>query len=796
MKALKKISLLLSFVVLATVSAFAINTTKVAEAATLKGTATGYTKASDVVYKKTGNYVHNWGARGENCVFLTSYANDFYTGSYTFDQLSTKAGGTSYSTATNSALYKSLKELMSSKQTYQTSYSATRDLFRYTDCVNNNSSYISSFYSANQINGAWDGGSTWNREHTWPNSKGDNAGNGENDIMMLRPTATSENGSRGNKAYGESSGYYDPNGLGQNLRGDCARIVLYVYTRWGCTNTGSYNSNDIFGTGGVIESLNVLLKWMAEDPVDTWEMARNDAVQSITGTRNVFVDYPEYAWMLFGKEIPSNISTPSMIASNGTYVPPAGGGSDVEDSSSAPETPDDAATILNQLYALKDGESASGSYTVTGVITALDNYNNPTIVVDGITNKPVYCYKLKDDRFAVGQTITVTATTLKNHQGTYEFMNCTLVSIDETESSEMPDSSEEIESSEVELPESSEVLPPVTSGLQEGVAYTVSANNADGLLYLKGTITSGRFDCSTSAADAVYVYVENVAGGQLLYMNVNGTKTYFVFADKSAGGSTTTRASDATVFEWSAELQTLVVAEDANNRAFGAQPTSMYVNFSTYDANNAGYNWGKYTPVSSVPEIPEDSESSEETESSEVIESSEEIESGEVVESSEEIESSEVVESSEEIESSEVVESSEEVESSELVESSEVETPDISLSTDEPVSSEEIESSELPESSEDVESSELPASSELPESSEEIESSTVETPDVSESNDEPASSDAASSDATSIPASFVEDSSKTEGKESGCGSSIGGSMAILAVAAGVCLLMKKSKKED
>ena len=36
-----------------------------------------------------------------------------------------------------------------------------------------------------------------------------------------------------------------------------------------------------------------LLRWIEEDPVDTWELGRNDSVEAITGTRNVFVDYPE-----------------------------------------------------------------------------------------------------------------------------------------------------------------------------------------------------------------------------------------------------------------------------------------------------------------------------------------------------------------------------------------------------------------------------------------------------------------------------------------------------------------------
>ncbi len=98
------------------------------------------------------------------------------------------------------------------------------------------------------------------------------------------------------------------------MRGDCARILLYQYTRWG-------NTSRMWGSGGVIENLDVLLRWMEEDPVDTWEMGRNDAVESITGTRNVFVDYPEYAWLLFDRDIPDDVVTPSGIAASGDSRP-------------------------------------------------------------------------------------------------------------------------------------------------------------------------------------------------------------------------------------------------------------------------------------------------------------------------------------------------------------------------------------------------------------------------------------------------------------------------------------------
>ncbi len=296
MKFTRALSLLIALCLLVTM--FAGLTVNAADIIT---TPTGYTKASDVVYKTASNgTIANWGARGEDCVFLSKYAVSFYTGSYAYETLSKQAGGTTQSNAPSSALYKALQSMMSAKHSHQTSYNETRDLYCYTDCLLNNTAYISSFYSGVQLNGAWDSGKTWNREHTWPNSKG-LGGNDENDIMMLRPTSISENSSRGNTAYGESSTYFDP---GESVRGDCARIVLYVYTRWG-------NTGNMWGTGGVMENMDILLKWMEEDPVDTWEMGRNDSVQSITGTRNVFVDYPEYAWLLFGQELPENMTTPS-----------------------------------------------------------------------------------------------------------------------------------------------------------------------------------------------------------------------------------------------------------------------------------------------------------------------------------------------------------------------------------------------------------------------------------------------------------------------------------------------------
>ena len=155
-----------------------------AAAGKITTTPTGYTSAEDVQYVKRGKYVLNWGARGEDCTFLTTYAEDFYTGSYTYDILSEEAGGSGTSNAYSSELYQALQSMMKAEHSHQTAYQETRYQYCYTDCLLSDKSHISSFYSGKELSGTWDGGATWNREHTWPNSKG-LGGNDENDIMML-----------------------------------------------------------------------------------------------------------------------------------------------------------------------------------------------------------------------------------------------------------------------------------------------------------------------------------------------------------------------------------------------------------------------------------------------------------------------------------------------------------------------------------------------------------------------------------------------------------------------------------
>ncbi len=256
----------------------------------------------------------NSGQRHVVCTTLDgTSAAEYYTGSYTYNALSDLS---------SSELLTALRTLMTSTHTTQTVYSDCRDYANITDCENSDGSSIITLYTSYETSRAdYNNGSGWNREHVWPKSLGGfNQEAAGADLHHIRPTENRTNSQRGNKKYGNvSSGtnstgnmsglvggtygtYYEPL---DNVKGDVARICLYVHVRWG----GQYSQCSKITN--VFESIDVLLEWCELDPVDTWEMGRNEVVANIQGNRNVFIDYPELAWTLFDREIPSDMVTPS-----------------------------------------------------------------------------------------------------------------------------------------------------------------------------------------------------------------------------------------------------------------------------------------------------------------------------------------------------------------------------------------------------------------------------------------------------------------------------------------------------
>ena len=271
----------------------------------------------------------NTNKRDTLCTSLSTMAKAYYTGAYTYDKMSALAGGNTDCVASmNSALYKSLQSLMSSTQTDSVSY---KSLTKYWPTTDNNI-----LFYADQT------GSNYNREHVWPKSRASfYQKNGGCDLHHLRPANQTINSTRYNYTMGYVNGvingcstanyggrtvlwYSAGNDLVEvrdNVKGDVARILLYVYCRWGQPNLyqnvaekdlPAFDPDDDANNGKkVIESLDTLLKWCKSDPVDTWEMTRNDEVQNVQGNRNVFIDYPEYAWLVFGQDIPNDMKTPS-----------------------------------------------------------------------------------------------------------------------------------------------------------------------------------------------------------------------------------------------------------------------------------------------------------------------------------------------------------------------------------------------------------------------------------------------------------------------------------------------------
>ena len=277
---------------------------------------TGIYQASGQPSKYSTQY--NSGQRDVVATTLNGTSADaYYNGSYEYDVLSQKSA---------SEIQSALSTLMKNTHSYTSSYNDCHYKADRTDCENEDGrvSLIYTSYSATMSQ--WNG---WNREHVWPQSLGGgNTSGGGADLHHIRPSDAVVNSTRGNKKYGNTNGgtakygsnpasgylggyynstYFEPL---DNVKGDVARICLYVYVRWGSA-WGATSITKVF------QSVDVLLDWMELDPVDTWELGRNEVVEDIQGNRNVFIDYPEYAWLIFGKEVPSDMVTPSGEAMEG-----------------------------------------------------------------------------------------------------------------------------------------------------------------------------------------------------------------------------------------------------------------------------------------------------------------------------------------------------------------------------------------------------------------------------------------------------------------------------------------------
>ena len=244
-----------------------------------------------------------------------------------------------------------LATLMKAKVKSSTSYSGCLSIG--ISAATTRSGYFVPFYHDNEYPTSDD---AYNREHTWPNSRGGgkNAGGNaiEQDPYMVRPTLSKENSDRGNNFYGLGSNEWDPASCGfEAARGESARVIFYVATKYGSSHglTLSNNPSDP-ASKKTMGTLKTLMEWNRKYPATTMEKQINNNLEKAGFGRNPFVDHPEYAefiWTTNGVQT----SAPTIDNGGGSGGQGGGGGQDV------PPVPTYEYSLVKNLNEL-DGQSA------------------------------------------------------------------------------------------------------------------------------------------------------------------------------------------------------------------------------------------------------------------------------------------------------------------------------------------------------------------------------------------------------------------------------------------------------
>ena len=162
---------------------------------------------------------------------------------------------------------------------------------------------------------------SWNREHVWPKSHGfpDEDDNAYTDVHNLKPCDRSVNSSRGTKDFDfggnqhneasdcntDSDSWEPPD----YVKGDIARILFYMVIRY---DPGFDHNNNTFdlelvdyttpnNNDPILGKLSSLIQWHNDDPVDDFEINRNEIIFGFQENRNPFIDHPNLVNYLWGE---------------------------------------------------------------------------------------------------------------------------------------------------------------------------------------------------------------------------------------------------------------------------------------------------------------------------------------------------------------------------------------------------------------------------------------------------------------------------------------------------------------
>lgn len=244
--------------------------------------------------------------------------------SYTTTETYTGTYYDSVSSLTGASLGTALHNLMMSTHTTYVSYSSLDTTLKTAD---GNGSKINCFYTGNSS-------SSFNKEHVWPQAKSKDGSvqlygtsYAGSDINHVRAAISTYNSYRGSSMFAPifgaarsincatggqvkfgSGNYYGVTEPADSMKGDVARIIMYVYTHYGTDFGGTVQSGvtgklyitGVIGADSTSDCFKLLRKWNAEDPVSSVEIARNNLAFSKQGNRNPFIDHPSYADKIWG----------------------------------------------------------------------------------------------------------------------------------------------------------------------------------------------------------------------------------------------------------------------------------------------------------------------------------------------------------------------------------------------------------------------------------------------------------------------------------------------------------------
>ena len=488
-----------------------------------------------------------------------------------------------------------------SSTTYGTYNASTNKITNYqygTSAGNSkNNPYIHSLYTNRDVTNearAW-GDHTqtnWglNREHLWPKSQGfesEGSGGARGDPMHLWAGNGYVNNVHSNYYYGKvgyistdcGSSYYYTSGnylgtsstLGSGTvfepqdsdKGDVARSIFYMVARY---NNIAGNDNNINqdnpnltlddnpvrntrdSTATMPSSLGILhdlLEWHKSDPVDEYEIHRNNLLyKNYTNNRNPFIDFPEWADYIWGTpeanvsySSPTGSATPSSDIINGYH------------SAVAPTS----ITLSETNVTLEEGGSTSIAVTSVNPSNASKsvnwssaNTNVATVNENGVIN-------------AIGEgntTITATSTMDSNVKAT---VSVTVIPY----------------------------VAPDNGAPLNGIAYKLYFTKNNINYYSTGTMSGYYGATSNNYSSGVYIYFEKNGTGQNMYFMNGSTKTYIILVQSGTYYNftlSTSNPSQAWIYDADRDSMYMTFSQAYY---LGALSTNNYYTMGGYYASNS-----------------------------------------------------------------------------------------------------------------------------------------------------------------------------------------------------------------